>query len=176
MAKTTKPCKVCGKEMPKWLRNTCSPKCETKKQKEKEKLKKQRDRERKKVSVSVLTKKADALWAKVVKHDWNNECAYCWAKDKQLHSHHLFTRARKATRWDTENGICLCAGHHTLSSQFSAHQTGNEFFLWLETIKGREWIEMMSKRSQEVYKVTSEWLQEIIKYLQKQLDEYEKQN
>jgi len=32
MPKTTKPCKVCGKDMPKGLRNTCSPICESKKQ------------------------------------------------------------------------------------------------------------------------------------------------
>jgi hypothetical protein len=59
----------------------------------------------------------------------------------------------------------LCSWCHTLSSNFSAHQTSLEFFLWLESIKWRDWIEELNNKSNQVYQVTSEWLKEIINEL-----------
>jgi len=171
MTKTTKPCKQCWKDMPKGLQAVCSFACDKKRKAEKEKAKKTRDKERKKVSVSVLTKKADKLWSELVKYQWDNMCAYCW-KTEYLNSHHLFTRSRKATRWRDKNGIALCSWHHTLSSTFSAHQTSLEFYQWLEEKFWREWIEERSKKSQEIYKVTSEWLQEIITELEASVSQY----
>ncbi len=169
-------CKTCKCNIEKWkevrwnLYTYCTPKHRQEHQRELARKQKEKDlkerevekkREEKKTSIAVLTKTADKLWSELIKIQWGNKCWYCWkwSWEVQLHSHHLFTRSRKATRWDLENGICLCAWHHTLSSEMSAHQTSLEFFLWLEELKGREFIEKISKRSQEVYKVTSEDLQ-----------------
>ena len=132
---------------------------------EKQKLKKQKAKTKKANSVSSLTKKADKLWSEAVKIEYNHECQYCWKKE-YLNSHHLFTRARRATRWDIDNGMCLCSGCHTLSSKFSAHQTPLEFFEWLEWIRGRDWIDNLSKRSRAICSVSSELLHDKIKELE----------
>lgn len=162
LAKKVKPkiCKVCWKEFY-WIWKFCKKWCE----KEFEKEKKAKVREKKKLSISSLTKKADTLWSLKVKDIWGNKCAYCW-KTEYLNSHHLFTRSRKSTRWDLNNWICLCSWCHTLSSEFSAHQTSLEFFLWLEEKFWREWIEIRKNKSIEIIKVTPDYIQTQIEILE----------
>jgi len=139
----------------------------TKQRKEKEKVleRKKKVRDKKANSVSVLTKKADKLWSEAVKINYNYECQYCWKKE-YLNSHHLYTRSRRATRWDIENGICLCSWCHTLSSNFSAHQTPLEFFERLEWIRWRDWIDELSNKSRHTIKVTPEFLHNRIKEIE----------
>jgi 5-methylcytosine-specific restriction endonuclease McrA len=167
-------CKSCkikiekGKETVDWISVFC---CKSHKNeynrakvrvvKEKVKVKKEKIKKKRAESVSTLTKTADKLWSELIKIQGGNKCAYCGTTE-YLNSHHLFTRSRRATRWDLENWITLCSGHHTLSSEFSAHQTSLEFFLWIEELKWREFIEKISKRSQQITKVTSEYLQTTI--------------
>ena len=155
--KTTKKCKWCDKQIAKWLNAYCSVWCSKKKEKEK----RAKIREKKKESVSHLTKELDKLWSEIVKIQWNHKCAYCW-KTEYLNSHHLFTRSRRATRWDLNNWICLCSGCHTLSSEFSRHQTSLEFFLWLEEKFWRDWIDKKRIMSLRIYKPTSEDLKNLI--------------
>ena len=70
----------------------------------------------------------DTKWSKLVKiRAWNKcEVDGCW-KTTYLNSHHIFTRMNYATRFDLDNWICLCTGHHTFSNHFSAHRTPTEF-------------------------------------------------
>lgn len=170
--KTQKLCKSCNKQPPMMWRRDCLV-CINKKQKElarekktkavtKVKARKEKAKEKKVNSISYLSDKTDDLWAIAVKVNFNYRCQYCnkWPDEVQLHSHHLFTRSRKSTRWDIENWICLCASHHTLSSEFSAHKTGNEFFIWLEWIKGREWIDMIASRSNQIVHITPDYIKE----------------
>lgn len=167
-----KKCIICDKEHQNSLMKVCSPICGRKHtsnlkkaQEAKIKVKKEKAKDKKRNSVSYLTKKADLLWSEAVKINYSYACQYC-GKKEYLNSHHLFTRSRKSTRFDIDNWICLCSGHHTLSSEFSAHQTWNEFFLWLEWIKGRDWIMDLSKRSQQVIHVTPDFIMEQIKILE----------
>lgn len=153
--KTTKPCKICGKEMPKWLNNVCSTKC----QKEKEKQKRKTEKLKKSVSVSVLSKKADILWSEVIRSVW--ACEYCGKKD-YLNAHHIFGRNNRSTRWEISNWICLCSGCHTFSSTFSAHKNPYLFSKWLEEYKWMDYMECLTKISQIPMKVTPEILQEYI--------------
>ena len=122
---------------------------QVKKAKEKQKIKQAKVKAKKQNSISYLTKQADKFWSEAVKIEYNYECQYCW-KTTYLNSHHLFTRARKSTRWDIDNWICLCSWCHTLSSNFSAHQTPLEFFEWLEWIRWRDRIDWMSTKSREI--------------------------
>ncbi|MEI6865550.1 hypothetical protein [Flavicella sp.] len=41
------------------------------------------------------------------------------------------------------NGICLCVGHHTFSTKFSAHATPIEFTEWLTKTKGQDFIDTL---------------------------------
>ena len=110
-----------------------------------------------------IEKQLDELWTKVIRQKGYCEC--CGSKNKQLNAHHIFTRSRKATRWEISNGICLCAGCHTLSSKLSAHKTPYEFNKWLEEKKGKKWIDLLCKKSNEIYKPTKKELEETKKYL-----------
>ena len=107
---------------------------------------------------SSIDNKLDVAWSKLVKLEWGGKCAYC-GKEKPLNSHHIFSRSARSVRWDTDNGICLCVGCHTFSSKFSAHKTPTEFTYWLEDLKGREWLEALEKKKNQILKL-SKWEKE----------------
>lgn len=103
-------------------------------------------------------KKADDLWSEAVKVNYGHRCAYCGTSEN-LNSHHIYTRSRMATRWDIDNGICLCANHHTFSQEFSAHKTPAKFHAWLCDLKWPDYVEAIEKKSLSVCKVTTEMLE-----------------
>jgi len=74
---------------------------------------------RKKVSDRHLLK----LWAEKVKERSGYRCEYpcCTVRTSQLHPHHIYSRRHAATRYDPDNGMCLCAHHHTLGSESAHH-------------------------------------------------------
>ena len=80
---------------------------------------------------SILRDKLDKAWAEAVKKKANYMCEYC-SKKESLNAHHIYSRSKKSTRWDTDNGVCLCVAHHTFSSTFSAHKTPTEFTDWIK--------------------------------------------
>jgi 5-methylcytosine-specific restriction endonuclease McrA len=96
-------------------------------------------------------KSADTTWAKAVKERDGFKCVYC-GSDKNLNSHHLFSRRHQGLRWDLENGITLCAGHHNFSTEFSAHKTPLEFAEWVKELKGDEWYQRLLVKAKQVYK------------------------
>lgn len=167
-----KLCKSCNKNPRHTWRTiciSCINELAKKKSREQKKRKTERETNRKKLakekkvnSVTYLDKKIEIDWRKAVKINYCWVCAYCGKNDSeaQLHCHHLFTRSRKSTRWDIDNWILLCASHHTLSSEFSAHMTWNEFFIWLESIKWRKWIDELMKRSNKIVSYTPEFIKE----------------
>ena len=58
-------------------------------------------------------KKLDKLWSLKVKERAKFKCEYCLAgEDKILNSCHIIGRRNRSTRWDLENGMCLCYSHH----------------------------------------------------------------
>ena len=161
-------CKNCFKEQEKLKKE----KEKNKEKKLKIKEKKEKKKEAKKVSVKVLSNRCDYLWSECIKiKDWY-KCVYCW-KTSQLNSHHLFTRSRKATRWDLDNGITLCCSHHIFSEDFSAHKTILEFSRWIENKLWSKKIDSLLKKSRETKKITSEYLQEVIKELQEYKNTHE---
>lgn len=88
---------------------------------------------------SNLDKRLDAAWSKLVKLKSGNKCAVCGSV-KALNSHHIYSRAKMSLRWSTENGICLCVGHH-IGVKFSAHKTPTEFTEWLNEKLGPEFMD-----------------------------------
>ena len=112
-----------------------------------------------------LEEKADNLWSKAVKINYNNKCAFSGSSEN-LNSHHINTRSRNATRWDIDNWICLTSNHHTFSQSFSAHKTPAKFMNWLIGIKWETFVENLEKKSRSYCKVTTEYIQEQIKILE----------
>ena len=90
----------------------------------------QTSKKKKPTESKVLEETLDRLWSKIVKQRAGS-CAKCGRK-LTLNAHHIIGRRNKRTRWDLDNGICLCASCHALSSVFSAHQTPDLFLDWLE--------------------------------------------
>ena len=90
-----------------------------------------------------------AKWSELVKIKADWKCEYC-GTTKTLNSHHVFTKKNRATRWDVENGICLCASHHTLGN-FSAH--GSPAFAdWMKEYRGEEWYIALRDKSNSIVK------------------------
>ncbi len=97
-----------------------------------------------KISKTSQKKTVDKIWSEAVKEKAGHKCEYCGAI-KYLNSHHIFSRSNHTTRWDIDNGICLCAKHHVLGN-FSAHKAPLEFSEWIKEIRGEKWFnELLSK-------------------------------
>lgn len=95
----------------------------------------------------------DIAWSLLVKVRAGWKCEYCHTRTKQLQSHHIYSRSKKSTRWNIDNGVCLCAGHHVLSSTFSAHQTPVEFTEWLYKTKGDDFMTKLRWKAHEISKL-----------------------
>lgn len=81
----------------------------------------------------------DELWSEAVKLRAGNKCEIC-QKTERLNSHHIITRNNYNVRYDLENGVCLCVGHH-MTGLFSAH--GNPgWFHENFVLKNRDWTSL----------------------------------
>jgi len=98
--------------------------------------------------------KLDDAWSKLVKLRAGMKCEYC-GKTSYLNSHHIYSRSKKSVRWDAMNGICLCVGHHTFSSKFSAHKTPLEFTDWLINKKGQSFVDTLRIKANQTSKLHS---------------------
>lgn len=105
------------------------------------------------------------LWAEAVKIKYDYKCAYCGKTNKQvkLNSHHIFSRRHKATRYDLENGICLCVGHHKFYP-FSAHESP-AFVIWMVDFIGQEKYNELKVKANQIKKWTEKEKREIAENL-----------
>lgn len=92
----------------------------------------------------------DRAWAKDVKERANYTCARCFkffpeGNRRGLHAHHIFTRTRRATRHDVENGVALCYGDHRW-----AHGNPLEFHDWIADVIGQETYDDLQARSRRL--------------------------
>ena len=101
-----------------------------------------------------IDKKLDDAWALLVKLRAGMKCEIPNCKHRPtLNSHHIFSRRNTSTRWDLDNGICLCVGHHTMGSEL-AHGNGIWFTYFLEEYKGSDFIDDLSKKAHS----TKKWM------------------
>ena len=114
--------------------------------------------------------KLDKAWSLLVKLRAGMKCeiATC-RKTRYLNSHHIFTRRNKAVRWSVDNGVALCPSHHTLNSKFSAHATPVTFNRWLENNRGKEFLEMLTYKSNQISKLHKFEKQLLLKELLKEI-------
>ncbi len=119
-----------------------------------------------------LDGKLDKAWSELIKLRAGNKCEYC-GKTSYLNSHHIYSRSKKSTRWHPENGVCLCVGHHTFSSTFSAHKTPLKFTDWLQRYKGNDWIDRLRIRANHIHKYHKFEKEILLKELLKEIKSYE---
>jgi len=108
-----------------------------------------------------LIKKADKLWAELIKKRDGFKCQRCHSESKQLNSCHFYSRARKSTRWDLRNGVCLCVGCH-----FWGHQNPLEFSLWFIKWAGTSTVNYLQVKKMGKVKTSIFNLEIIIKELE----------
>ena len=123
-----------------------------------------------KYSNKTIKSSLDIAWSFLVKLLANNRCAYC-NREQDLHAHHIHTRKRISTRWDTDNGICLCADHHVHNTYFSAHQTPYKFLKWMDNYMGIEFMEALQVKSNQTLKLMNFEKQELLEGLKNQINE-----
>jgi len=119
-----------------------------------------------------IDKKLDDTWAKLVKLRAGNKCEVC-QKTTYLNSHHIYSRAKRSTRWHPKNGVCLCVAHHVFSSRFSAHKTPLEFTEWLYNTKGDNYMLNLKIRANTVSKLHPFEKELMLKELQKEIKQYD---
>lgn len=155
---------VCGKEFIQYnsLQKYCSAKCAPKINKLPKRTRLPKTYKQLKKSKKTEINKVDKLWADAVKKLAGNKCEYC-GKTSPLNSHHIFSRSKKSTRWNINNGICLCVGHHTFSSSFSAHKTPAEFIEWIKEKRGEKWYAELRQKAHENFNEDLENLETIFK-------------
>lgn len=116
----------------------------------------------------IKSKTISNIWAGAVKIKAEHKCEYC-GEMKSLNSHHIFGKRNANTKWDIENGICLCAGHHTFKT-FSAHQSP-EFIDWIKDYIGKERYERIRIKANQIKKWTQSEKREIYTKLKKYIRE-----
>lgn len=96
----------------------------------------------------------DELWSELIKLIAEKKCEYC-GKLEHLNSHHIFSRSNLQVRWDIDNGVCVCVGHHVFGNT-SAHKSPIEFIEWLKEKRGNEWYERLREKSRKVGQIYDE--------------------
>ena len=124
-------------------------------------------KKRKKPKRKTLNRKLLILWSLIVR--LGGKCEKCGTNQK-LNAHHHYGKRALSTRWDTNNGICLCAGHHIFSTVFSAHQTPALFVIWINKKRGKAWEERLRKKHRTIVKYSIEDLENLYINLQEEYD------
>lgn len=107
-----------------------------------------------KISKKGLKKKCHDLWREAVFTRDNYTCQVCGTKyppkSRGLHPHHIFTKGGyPAFRYELDNGIALCCGHH----RGFAHAKPREFDDFLVAKYGQEWLDALRSRANQAVKV-----------------------
>ncbi len=97
----------------------------------------------------VYLQEADRLWSLAVRMRDKFTCQRCGRLGNQ--PHHIFSRAIRHLRHDLGNGICLCAGCHTLGTE-SAHKGPEAFRDWLIRFKGQAWFVALKQHAAMIQK------------------------
>lgn len=114
-----------------------------------------------------LNKQLDKLWSEAVRK--RGYCEMCLRRPPEvvLHAHHIYSRRHYITRWDLNNGVCLCNGCHL----YKAHKDIQEFSDWIKAHKGDTAIELLRNKTHYLFfGYSKDDKLEMIKNLKKTLD------
>ena len=107
----------------------------------------------KKRTKTTIKKSCDKLWSKIIRS--KGHCEIC-RTTQNLEAHHIVTRSRIPTRWDVDNGICLCSKHHKFCTEISAHGNSIAFARWFDDKFGPERFTRIQEKSRQTTKYTLE--------------------
>jgi hypothetical protein len=116
---------------------------------------------KKKIPLSQLKKSLDNFWSATIKSR-DRQCVVCGKRDG-LNAHHIFSRSKTATRFDLDNGITFCKGHH----YFGIHKWNQKYTMEYVIPKlGQEKYNELYRKSNTIQKCSREFLEQTIKILQ----------
>jgi 5-methylcytosine-specific restriction endonuclease McrA len=128
------------------LQKYCGPKCRPKavrKVRKKTSVKgvkgKAKKKYKRKSKYAIAKSTVDRKWAEVVRNE-AGKCALC-PKTTGLQAHHVISRSNHAVRWNLNNGVALCALHHTFGNKLSAHKTPIDFAIAMLEQRGQAWYD-----------------------------------
>jgi hypothetical protein len=93
----------------------------------------------------------DKLWSAIIL--FPGKCERCGSRIN-LDPHHIFIRGNRSTRWELDNGCCLCGDCHTAAPD-AAHRDIDGFRQWIINERGQEWFDDLNFRSHQ----TVHWTQ-----------------
>jgi len=120
-------------------------------------------------SKSDLMKRADVIWAKIVKLRAGNKCVLCGSVDR-LEAHHMITKGSCAfLRYSLENGVCNCGRCH-----FRFHnQDSQGHWEYLLTHRPKDYYFLKENKHKVCEKRNIGYYRDIILWLTGQLEELE---
>lgn len=136
-------------------------------------------RKQSKSPIPKLRHKADSLFSKAVRYrdcelvngEWVGNCITCErpVSFKQGHCGHFMSRRFPSTRWDEMNCALQCAG----CNMFGAGEQ-YKFSKAIDRSYGAGAADALEKKSKEYFKVTREFLEEVIHDATEEIKFYEK--
>ena len=118
-----------------------------------------------------LIKKCDALWSKIIREQ-PGYCEYCGKWHKIYHAHHIFSRARWATRFVLLNGLKAGAGCH-----LRIHSVDSQHFSdWIKDKMGERYdrLKLMSQGHFKKSLANIDMIYKQLKAIDKQLSKGER--
>lgn len=112
----------------------------------------------------LLSKKLDTAWSKKIRQ---YGCCEVCGKTKPLNAHHFHGRRVRSTRWELDNGFCLCVGCHKYSTDLSAHETPACFTFWAIERRGQKWFDDLLIKKNTIVKFIDADYEDIIKRIEK---------
>jgi len=114
--------------------------------------------------VKKLEKECDKEWSFQVRK--KKRCELCGRSGElsDFDAHHLVHRANKATRWDINNGACLCKACHRFKVHMDTFTTAI-LFEKLKEKRGKGWFENLDCKRYMVFKPDLKWLEYKLKEL-----------
>ena len=115
---------------------------------------------KKKTNRQKLIKKLDNLWSLKIREP--RKCELCGKKGdiKNFDAHHIRGRGNMSTRWDLDNGACLCKGCH----RFKIHMDTMTSSILIDKLKkkrGKDWFPKLVKKSNKIVKHSIQDLKDI---------------
>jgi hypothetical protein len=104
------------------------------------------------MSLTAADRRRDIEWSRDVRERDGHRCRRC-GRDGHVEAAHIFPRRVRATRWDLNNGLTLCAGPR---GEETCHEWGHahprEFLLWAAEQLGAERFGALRDRALTVAK------------------------
>ena len=119
-----------------------------------------------------IKRRLDRLFSSVVLTAANRVCNMCGKTDGKKDCSHIIPRQVLATRWNTDNALCLCFRCH----QIVWHKDPVNAVRWLEKKVGKTYLDNLIAESKKDFQLDSTTIKEIETQLKEQYNSLNKEH